>query len=350
MIIFQNTETKQQYPFYEKVNLVLDQTLSVTLAKENFNNKESKIIVGDGSLTPIYDLFQIKIVVKGTGYFIVNFSKETMNEQLKDEIFNKLKTLKSDQPLNDESQKEKVRRALEIISEYKPLFVSFVNNGSPILTKSDFNLLINPSSFETTLLVLMLPIDYIIPESNGNKEKKFSFFKSKESKPAEPAPIKEKPIEQKENAPAQSNKEILKKYGYDYLFLALFTLIISASFMFGLALSFKGEMSSIFLFIITALFFGILIYAIRSYEKSIPNWKYSFNNIKFPILAILLGLGIGIGVGYLIVYFIIKGTEENPLYYGKILLISSLVSTLITLVSMVMPEAINFIQRKFIKK
>lgn len=349
MIIFQNTETNQQYSFYEKVNLVLDQTLSVALAKENFSNKDSKIIVGDGSLTPIYDLFQIKIVVKGTGFFIANFSKDKMNEQLKDEIFAKLKTLKSEQPLNDESQKEKVRKALEFVSEYNPLFISFVNNGSPILTKSDFNLLIDPTKFETTLLVLMLPIDYIIPQSS-KPEKKFSLFKAKEPKPNEPQPVKEKPIEQVSDVPAKTNKEILKKYGYDYLFLALFTLIISASFMFGLALAFKGEMSSIFLFIITALFFGILIYAIRSYEKSVPNWKYNFNNIKFPVLAIILGLGIGIGVGYLIVYFIIKGTEENPLDYGKILLISALSTTGMTLLAMVMPEAINFIQKKFIKK
>ena len=364
MLIFQNTETNQQYSFHEKINLVMDQDLSVALAKENFNNTDTPIIIGDGNLTPIHELFQIKVNVKGTGFFIANFKKDEMNEELKNEIFEKLKQLRSDGEVTDESQKEKIRRMLEILSTYKPIFISFVNNGTPILTKSEFNFLINKETFESVLLVLMLPFDFLLPPSTGEKSKKsfLGFFKKNVSEP-KPKTEKPEPVEKEEeidneeiNEPSKvkahmhADAKLLKKYGYDYLFIILFGLIMASSFLFGLALAFKGDASSVFLFVISAIFMGINGYALYSHQQSVKGWKYTLHNIKFPLVSIILGIGLGLGVGYLIAYFVIKGTEENPLNFGMIMLISSFTVIGMSIVSIFIPEIVRFVRKKVVKK
>lgn len=336
MITFKNLDTNQQYPFFDKVNLVMDANLATSLAKENFNNTDSNIVVDGESPIPLKELFQIKVNVKGTGYFLVNFIKGSMDEEKQAEMFDKIKSLKSEDNITDESQKLKIKNLLEILNGYSPLYISFVNNGSPVMTKGEFLTLIDRNTFTSHVFVLMLPFDFIF-EARPEKPKHSFFAKKIPSN---------KPVKVKHTSNSSSDFKMVKKYAYDFLFLALFSLIMGASFLFGLALAFKSDGTAAFLFVISAVFLAVLGYALFSFEKAVKDWKHTFNYIKFPLLSIAVGIALGIGIGFLIAYFVIKSTEENPLNYGFIVGISIPVVIAMATISIFIPEIIRLAKRK----
>ena len=344
MICFKNGETNQQFTFYEKVNLVIDKDLTVALAKENFNNADCQFAFVDEEETLLKDLFQIKIVVKGTGFFIVNYKKDNLDENKRLELFDRIKALKNNDTdvVTDDSQREKVKNMLSIISEYNPLFISFVNNGTPILTKGEFLQLINKESFNSTLLVIMLPFDYILPPSTPKPTKKIKLFKNRSTKQVQP-----KHTNSSKEKFYEHDLDLLKKNVYDFLFMFLFALIQVISFMIALALSFKGDTFSIFLFVVSIAFVGVSGYSIFNYQKTLTSkWEYSLKNIRLLLIVLFLAFIAGIGIGFAIAYNVVKGTEEEPLNYGTIVLISAVASFGMLVASFFVPELIRLIQKK----
>ena len=236
--------------FDKQVNIIDDLALSKELGTENIKNEDSTLIIKSMSDTQIADIIQIKINLTSVGTLLVNFNKEALTEDDRKAMFEALSALKNKEEPTEKTQTEKFMKILSIVEKNKPEYVTFLNKGT---IQIDVNEVAKKTKWNFPLLILAVP------------PKQPSFF---------------------------SKLKIFngKYFKGDYLFCSIFALLASFALPVGLFQSFGGDTISILLFVLTAIFAGILCFI--CYQNLIPekDKKLKFILMIYSVVGWVLGI------------------------------------------------------------
>lgn len=321
-------EKETEYTFENKVFLIEDKTLVQDLSRPNIKNQDSSLIIKSMNNTHISDVIQIKINVSDTGYFLASFAKNSLDEERRKNLLEKIGTLKSSEEPTIDTQLKKIQDLLGILNEFLPVYVTFVNSGD---IKIEFSKL-QETEVVFPLLVLVQPKKIFDIKIGKNK---------KAMKCSEPQVEKEKKVKTKEY-------EAFSLFDIDYLFVLIFALLGSFAITASVFELMNKEGIAAFLVILAVVFVITLVIAVYStvYKKC---------QVRNPWLRYYLAVFIIVGIagGIVASYFICKGvlkTEIENFDYGKMLAISIPVSIVSLLSSIESCRLINPFYKKKLNK
>lgn len=258
--------------FDKKVTFVEDEKLVKILRTENIKNEDSPLMISSMDNINISDVIQLKINVSEAGVFLVNFAKEKVDEKTRLELIEKIKVLKDNVAPTFDTQLAKIKNLLNIIKDYAPIYVSFLNKGSISIGFDDLK---NE--------VVSFPV---------------LFLKNivKNSKVYKPAHIK------------LGKREINFEFPLftpEYLFVSLFAFLSIFTLTCGIYEVGKSRVVGIFLIVLSSFFVGIEYYAV--YTSTFKNKKELCKNLSwYLIVYALLGLLVGFGLSLVVVKVILK--------------------------------------------
>lgn len=304
---------ENEYIFENKVALVNDDKLVKNLEKTNIKNGNSSLIFKSMNNTPIYDVIQLKVNMSETGVFLVNFSKDQLDEKKRTKLIEEIKVLKTPNKPNQNSQLKKTFSLIEILNKYKPIYVAFKNSGE---IKLNINKLLE-ANVKFPLLVL----------KKQPKKLKLSFIKQKRT-----------------NKAKKVSNRTYALLSPDYIFILLFALLTN----FGIGTAFlelkEGGPTAIFLFIISFVILCTLEYSL--YLTLYKNKEIRHKNLhSYLLIFVILGTILGLVCSYFTSKFVLKLPIETNLSY--LLTIGG--SIILSLITIPLTCVINFIIKK-IKK
>ena len=241
-----------------------------------------------------------------TGSFLFNFEKQKMNDELRAEILEKISTLHSDSEPTKETQIEKVKKLIEIISQYDEIYCSYTPNGKFKLTEEELNETLKDVEFSFPILLLQ-----------SNEKGIFD---------------------------AEGSKLGFRKFTIDYLFTSIFSVLMTFGVMTGIFQIFNKQSVAAFLLVLAFIFFGVLTYSIYSViykQNKEVNKKLKY----FLLIYTSIGIAVGITLGWVICKFALK-IEVEGLSLKTIALISIGVSLALSVASIFTPKLINLIVKK----
>ena len=333
LIIGQNNST-EKFEFNNKINLVTSTMLSNDLLKENYNLNDSPFVIESNNNLSLKDTFQLKIKIAQTGIMMVYFDKETITDEQKQNLFNEIKTLKDGVTPTFETQKEKIKKVVEIIAKYNPMFSTYFNNGDFVFTSHTLEELLLETEFSFPILIAVPSIEF---EEKLEKEKK-----------NKPAKTKKEPKEK--SADSYSFVEALKCM--DFIFFGIFsafTLLpkILADGTFEIK---NGDGIAVFLIVLSVAFFGVLTYAAYKSYKEKELFQYKLKNLIIPGAYILVGIALGIVIGFLVTTFVVKPKEGIEINIAQLLLIGGAIAVASSSLALALPEPISLLINKISKK
>lgn len=153
-LVLKFEEDKDEFLFTENLSFSDNKKLVKTLEKENIKNSNSSLIVKSMNNLPVYDVIQLKVNIKDTGVFLVNFLKDDFTQEKRETLIEKIKSLKGDEEISLESQKNKINKLISILNNENPIFSVFKQVGDFVVTFEDFKSF-EPLKFK--LIVLQKP-------------------------------------------------------------------------------------------------------------------------------------------------------------------------------------------------
>ena len=301
---FKNDERK--FLFEDKVFVITDKNLISELKKPAYKNIESELYIKSLGIH-ISNVIQVKINLSETGYFLVSFEKESLNDEKRKKLLDDISSLRSKAVQTNSTQLNKTKKLVEILNKYHPIYATFINNGiyKVNITK------VSQEELKFPILVLDEP-------------KKNNFFKFNKS--------------------STKSYSSFPLFDTEYLFILLFSLLGAFGICTATFEIMNKQSIAIFLSIVGFAFTVILIIAMASaiYKKG---------EIKNPFLRyylclfILLGIALGIVGGYFMSKFMFK-TEIEDFNYSRFLLISILVSVVALLSSVSTSRLANLIIKR----
>ena len=319
-LVLKFKDKPMEYSFGSKISFVNDKKLCESLSKTNIKNTDSELLIHSLNDINISDVIQVKVNMAETGTFLVNFEKDSLNEEKRNELLKEIGSLKSEETPTQETQLKKTKDLLAILNKYEPIYVSFANTGD---IKINFD---NASIDRPEFPFLVLQ----------NTKKKFVLNLRK----------KDKPIKGEEK-PVEKNYAPLSLFETEYIFILLFALLGS----FGIT----GTVFEIMNKQMIAIFLGILALAFIVVEAiAMQSSTYKKNKLINPYVRYYLAIfiAVGIAIGIVAGYFISKGllkTEIENFDYKKMLIISIAVSIPAMLSSLFTSIFVNFLNKKFKK-
>ena len=315
-LILKFTDNEKEYSFEDKVFVIDDKDLVKNLEKTSIKNSESKLVIKSLSDTHISDVIQVKVNMSETGYFLVNFPKESLDEEKRNNLLKEIGELKSDAVQTNATQLSKAIALCKILTNYEPIYVAFVNNG-------EFQIDIDKLSAETLNFPLLVL----------KKEKKTRFVFKKT--PARPKDKKDK------------DKKIYSSFPLfqlDYIFILLFAALGSFGIITCIFKIMNKESISIFLGILGLAFIVVLAISVQAaiYKKGKLINPYMRLYLS-PF--IIVGVAIGIVSGFFVSKLLLK-TEMESFDYSKLVLLSSLISAPVMLSSLFSSILVNLIIKK----
>ena len=331
-------DSSTKYIFNNKVNLVTSTTLSDELLKINYNLTSSEYFIEAEEPIALADLFQIKVRIAKTGVMMLNFKKDALSEEQKQNLINEIGGLKDDAEPTEESQKNKIARVIDIVNKYSPLYVGYTNTGDFLFTRLTFEVIVKDKEIDFPILLLLPSLGY---EDVPEKPRKNKGVRQ----PAAPKVRKEKTVS------SGSFIESLKLFkSLDYVFFGIFSIFIAFGFIISAFEVKNGEGIAAFLIILTIAFIVTLYYATYKAYKENEEFSYKLNRIYVPIIYIVLGITLGIVIGYLITTYVIKLKEEVEINYGLLYGLFIPVSLIVSLLSLPAPLLLSKIFAKTPKK
>ena len=317
-LILKFSDSEKEYSFEDKLFIIEDKDLIKNLEKTSIKNSESKLVIKSLDNTHISDVIQIKVNMSETGYFLVNFAKDTLDEEKRTSLLDEIGTLKSDAVQSNSTQLSKAKSLCEILNKYEPIYVSFVNNG-------EFQIDTNKLASET------LNFPFLVLK----KEKTRFMFKKTH-------------VRSRNN----KNKDVKDKKTYssfplfeaDYIFVLLFAALGTFGILTCIFEIMNKESISIFLGILGLAFVVVLAISVQS-------TMYKKGNLINPYMRlylspfIIVGIVIGIVSGFFVSKLLLK-TEIENFDYSKLILLSSLISAPAMLSSLVSSMLVNIIIKK----
>lgn len=292
------TNSKEELTFENKVFSITDKKVIQNLEKANYKNADSLLVIKSLNNLHISDVIQIRINLADTGTFLASFQKETLTESNREDLLKQIGSLKSEGTLNEEIQLKKVKELMKILGNFRPIYVSFVNSGPIKLTLNDFTI----KNLKFPLLVLTKPKKKVLD---------FSFLKGKA----------------KEEKPEETNYSPIDLFNLDYFFIFLFSLFGSIGIITAIFEIMNKQAIGFFLVILSVAFFVTLSIAMSL--TIYPKGKLRHPLLRYYLaIFILVGIIIGIVSGYFISSGLLK-TEIENFDYKKLILLSSIISTVV---------------------
>lgn len=312
-LIFKFDENKNEFSFDNGVSIVSNEKLARDLSMKNTKNTDSSLRIKSLDNLHISDVIQVKINVADTGSFLANFKKDSLDEETRKTLLERIGSLKSEEMPTQESQLEKTKKLIDILNDYHPIYVSFMNSG---VIKLDIS---NLSANFPLLILKKFKVKLVL--RIGKKRKS-----------AEPGSFSLIPLFQAE-------------YAFVFLFAMLGSLAITT-----MVFEFMNKTMNlaIFLAILGIGAFSIME-ALAMQSSMYKNEKLISNSIRyFLALFIIAGLGVGIFGGYFISKKLLK-TEIENFSYLKMLIFSAAIAGPIYMSSLFTSSLANKIIKK-IKK
>lgn len=331
-LVLKFEENDDLLEYENKVILIEDKKLINDLGKENIRNGNSSLLIKSLNDLPVYDVIQLKINVAETGVFLASFSKDKIDEKVREELLNKIKELKDDVTPTHETQLAKINKLIAILNEYLPIYISFRNYGDIKVTFDELKDL----EVSSPLFLLFKP------------EKPKKIKPVKEPKPRKEIKFNFKKLKIKFKLPKFPKIHIdFPLFTVDYLFCGIFPLLFGFGIVTGIYEVLNDQSISIFLFIIAGLFLGITYYTV--YETLYKKGKLNYKGLRYWLLLyIFIGAAIGIVVGFVISKFALKDEVES-INYGLMMAIGAPSSAVVSMLSIYASMLINLIVKK-IKK
>ena len=304
-LILKFEDKEQEYNFADKINKIDDDKLVRILGRENVKNTNSTLIIKSMNL-PISEVIQFKINVTEVGSFLFNFEKQKMNDEVRAEILEKITKLHSDSEPTKETQIEKVKNLIEILSQYDEIYCSYTPNGKFKLSYEELNDALKDIDFSFPILFLQ------------NNEK--GIFD------------------------AEGTKLGFRKFAIDYLFTSIFSILMTFGVMTGVFQIFNKQSIAAFLLVLAFIFFGVLTYSIYSViykQNKEVNKKLKY----FLLIYTTIGIIIGTILAWVICKYALK-IEVEGLSLKTVALISVGVSLALSVASIYTPKLINLIVKK----
>ena len=341
-LILKFIDTQKEYLFEDKVFVIKDKKLIENLEKPSIKNYESKLVIKTMDDTHISDVIQIKVNMSETGYFLVSFAKGSLEEEKRKSLLEEISGLKSNAVQTNSTQLRKAKKLCEILNKYKPIYVTFINDGEFRVNATKLSL----EHLEFPLLLLNKPI----------KKKFFIGFKHKKVKLKKKKEVKEDGLQQEEKEIKQPKKIKQPRLVYspfslfevDYIFVFLFAALGSFGVLTCVFEAVNKESIAIFLGILGLAFALVLAISVQS-------TVYKKGKLINPWLRVYLCFYIIVGIvgGIIGGYFISKGvlkTEIEDFDYKKVIIISSLISVPAMLSSLLSSMLINMLVKKKYQK
>lgn len=291
--------------FKNGVNFIENNGVSNILLKELTSDSELYGFALIKNNSQISDRIQIKTKLKNDTTIFSEFNKQELSNEKIEEILSKIKELKDTESKVECELNESIKKILDLISGYAPIYVTLYFNDNMLFDKEELR-----------------SINCEFPLIAFSKEKK---------------PVKV----EKENA----KENHLPLYNTDYLFASLFSLFGMFSIYTGFSLILSEKYLGIFLVILSAVYLVFLYYCISKILCNGLNERS--NRLKLLLLSyISIGFLTGCGAGFLISSFLFKISAEKCLTYLAIFAPTFFV---LLCLSIVLSKAVNILLFK-IKK
>ena len=318
-LVLKFKDKPMEYSFGSRISFVYDKKLCENLSRTNIKNTDSELLIHSLNDIHVSDVIQVKVNMSETGTFLVNFEKDSLDEEKRNELLKEIGSLKSEDTPTQESQLKKTKDLLAILDKYEPIYVTFSNTG-------DIKIIFDNGDIEKPsfpLLVLQ------------NTKKKIVINLKKKDKP-----VKDEKGEEKNYAP-------LSLFETDYIFILLFALLGSFAITTTVFEIMNAQMIAIFLGILALAF--VVVEAIAMQSSTYKKNKLINPYIRYYLaIFIIVGIAIGIVAGYFISKGLLK-TEIENFDYKKMLLISIAVAVPALLSSVFSSIFVNFLIKKFKK-
>ena len=342
-LVIAQKDSSVQYIFNNKVNLVTSTLLSEELLKTNYELENTTYYFESLDNISIAEVFQIKVRIAETGVMMLNFKKDGLSEEDKQKLLEEISALKDNQTPTEEAQKAKIGRVIDIIIKYNPIYVSYVNTGDFLFTRSTFEVIVHDKEIDFPILVLLAPFGY---EDKPTKQKGLFAPKPKQTKPKEI----DEPVEKKVEG-STTKKDIIKQLkSVDYIFFGIFSIFIAFGVLISAYEIANSNGIAALLVILSIIYVVILNYTTYKAFNENEYLKYKLDRLIIPILYIAVGLVLGFVIGYIITTFVIKPKEDIVINYTLMYGISIPLSIVLAYTSLVLPipigKIIAFIKKK----
>ena len=310
-LILKFTDSGKEYLFEDKIFVIEDKKLCENLEKPSIKNTESKLVIKTLNDTHISDVIQVKINMNDTGTFLASFQKDSLSEEKREQLLKEIGSLKSNAIQSNSTQLKKTIKLVEVLNKYKPIYVSFVNNGQYKVNMSK----VSAQDLKFPILVLNKPEKRFTVHPKSGKEKSYSAF---------------------------------SLFEVDYLFVLLFSLLGSFGVITTLFQVQNKQSVAIFLAILAIAFSFVLILSVQSTMYKKGKLINPYLRI-YLVLFILLGVAGGIVGGYYLCKLVFK-TEIADFDYKHLIIMSAIISTPIMLSSLATSLLANMVVKKRYQK
>ena len=331
-LIITQKDTQERYVFNNRVNLVVSTDLSDELLIPNNSELETSYLIESEENISHKDVFQIKINIAQTGVMMLNFKKDALAEEQKQQFVQDLSALKDGVEPNDETQKAKIVKVIEIAEKYNPLFICYANTGDFIFTRSTFEGLLRDKELAFPILILLNSLDFAVKSEKSPKKKSAKKSTQKEKK----------------SGGAKFDFSALKNL--DFIFFGIFSLFILFSLIISVYEFQNGEAIAVFLVVLSVIFLATLIYAVYRASAEDDGFYKSWIKLIVPIAYIIIGNGLGVLAGFLVCKYALKVNEGKEINYTLVYALPILISLVLTISSLWSAIPLRPIIRKLKRK
>lgn len=331
-----NSMTKFTFP--AKVNIVGSTELSEEIIYLDPSLSDSNYVIDSEDGLQLHDLINIKINIANTGVIYASFKRDEFTIERKEELFSRLVELRDNLTPTKETQGLKLVRIFKIIDYFKPVFVSYVNNGDYIFTRASIDELLKDIEIGYKILVLLPSINLTPIKKERNK---IVLFKKPVKKPKDP----EEPKAKKE----KGKYKLPTLFTFDYMFFLIFAAFIAFAVYVSIFQIINGEAIAAFILVLAVVFVITLNFATYRTYRDGGDFVYEIGKIWVPILYPVLGAIIGTMIGFVVAQFVMTTAEDVVVDFGLLIAIVMPSTVAIAIASIFSPLLTSKITANFAK-
>ena len=331
--------------YSERLNVV---TASTSLVKELINREDYSTlnISFDESEEKISleNVFILQVNIKESASCFFAFPLENFP---KDEVINKVATLKKIKVIDLSSSKNKTSELFNVVKEFKPYFIIYQVKNGISLYKGEVEEVFNESRLNETSYLFFVPKEEPVIE-----EKKEETPAKEEVAPVEETPVveekKEKPSKQKDDKFKEFKNYVMmdinniKKNKYHFIFLTISSFLFGFASSVGFCNAMIGKLITILFFICAAVGLFLNTYVYVDYFKE---FKVKSRMFVYSVLFNILGIGVSLGAA-MIFYALDKSDIKTTVSAGMLVGITAAMSVISILLAVTIGYLVVYFERK----
>lgn len=322
LIISQNNSSLR-YSFFNKINVVPSNELSDAILSFSFEGGDPNYVIESEDNLSFADITHIKINLTETGSIIAAFHKGALTMEKREMLFGELSKLRGSDTITKENQEIKMRRIVQLVGDFSPIFLAYYNSGNFVFTKSSLDELLKECEISFPILILLPSLDF---EAKHAKARKLFKFGEKETKVA------------KEKLPKEKRHFVMPKlFTFDYMFFAIFTAFVAFGTFTSIFQILNGEGIAAFVIVLVVAFIITFNFAAYKTYKESDEFEYRISKLWVPVSYVVLGTVIGSFIGLFITQFVMSPKEGVEVNYSLILAIVLSATLLINVASLFSP-------------